>query len=48
MNRLTELVKIAALWKQKYFVTSSEATRFLPLVEPVLIRVHTFKQSWLM
>ena len=40
--------KIAALWKRKHFVTSSQATHFLPLVEPVSVYVHTFKQYWLM
>ena len=29
-------------------VTSFQATRFLPLVEPASIHVHTFKQNWLM
>ena len=43
LNKSTKLVKIVALWKRKCFVTSSQAIHFLPLVEPALIRVHTFK-----
>ena len=45
LNELTKLVKIAALWKGKHFVTSSQAIRFLPLVEPALIRVHICIQA---
>ena len=48
LNESTELIKIAALLKRKHFITSSEATPFLPLAEHASIHVHTFKQYWLM
>ena len=48
LNESSQLVKIAALWKRKSFVTSSQATCVLPLVELALIHVHVFKRNWLM
>ena len=37
----SKLVEIAALWKGKCFVTSFQATCFLPWIESPLIHVHT-------
>ena len=45
LNWVEQVGKIAALWKRKCFVTSSQATHFLPLVEPALICVHTYIQA---
>ena len=40
------IVKIVALWKRKHFVTSSQATCFLPLVEPASIRILRLQLYW--
>ena len=45
LNESSQLVKIAALWKRKCFVTSSQVTRVLLLVELALIHVRTCIQA---